>query len=412
LDVLVREAVLAAGGRLLEGLLDLDRGCAGPRVDCPGGHVAVFVGYRGKTIATVLGPVRVERAWYHCRACGAGVAPRDAQLGVTGGSVTAGLAEMIDTVAAVEAFAPAGRLLKTLAGVTVDAKRIERVAEADGLAAAAERSARAGGILSGKIIPLPPEGTTGGELPDMLYVAVDGTGVPTRTAETAGRAGKQPDGTARTREVKLAALFTQTRLDDHGRPARDPGSTSYLATFQPPCEFGNLVRAAAIERGLDTIRQVVVLGDGARWIWGLADTHFPAATQIVDLFQAREHLHELAKLLEFITPDPAAWLTARLTELDNGDIEAIAAAVGAYQKTGIDGPKGEQVATALAYFTANARRMRYAHYRRLGMFVGSGVVEAGCKNVIGARLKRSGTHWTIPSATAITTLRCQQATAA
>jgi hypothetical protein len=150
----------------------------------------------------------------------------------------------------------------------------------------------------------------------------------------------------------------------------------------------------------------VILGDGARWIWNLAEQRFPAATQIVDLFHAREHLHELAGLLDFIVPDPAQWLDQRLDELDNGDIDAISRAARLYD---LSGPKAELVDKAVAYFETNAHRMRYAHYRKLGMFVGSGVVEAGCKTVLGTRLKQSGMHWTARGATAIATLRCQHA---
>jgi hypothetical protein len=141
--------------------------------------------------------------------------------------------------------------------------------------------------------------------------------------------------------------------------------------------------------------------------WGLWFRRwFPEATHILDLYHAREHLHELASLLEFIVPDPTDWLQQRLTELDNGDIEAISAAA---RRHDIDGPKGDAVDKQVTYFETNAHRMRYAYYRKLAMFVGSGVVEAGCKSVLGARLKRSGMHWTARGATAITTLRCQHA---
>lgn len=399
----------ALGGQVLGELLDADRGHAGQQVPCGSGHQAVFVAYRPKTVRTVLGPVRLSRAWYHCRRCGHRFAPLDRQLDVAGTSHSPGLAAMIDIAAAAAPFATASTLLADLAGVNVTAKTIERIAEADGLAAEAEQAQRAEAIVAGRLVPFVPAPEPGEPVPDMLYVAVDGTGVPMRATETAGRTGKGPDGRARTREVKLAALFTQTTIDDEGYPIRDEDSTSYLATFENSEAFGTLVKAAAIERGHDQLRQSVVLGDGARWIWTQADKHFPAATQIVDLFHAREHLHTLAGLLEFITPDPPTWLQDRLTELDAGDIPAIERAVHEYE---ILGPKAQQIDRELAYFTTNAHRMRYAHYRQLGMFIGSGIVEAGCKNVIGQRLKQSGMHWTTRGATGITTLRCQQASAA
>lgn len=399
----IRAAMTALGGRLLQGLLDGDAGHTGPRIDCGHGHRAAFVGYRTKTVDTVLGPIGLRRAWYHCAACHHGHAPRDVQLGVADTSVSPGLQAMLDRAGAALPFGQAADLLADLAGVTVTGKRVERAAEAGGTAATAARNARARAILSRHVIPLPPAAP----VPDMLYLAVDGTGVPMTAAETAGRTGKGPDGRARTREAKLAALFTQTSIDDHGRPVRDPASTSYLATLEPVAHFTKLLVAAARDRGSDHIRQLVVLGDGAHWIWNLAGTHFPAATQIVDLFHAREHLHELADHLAFITYQPEQWKADRLAELDAGDIDAIITAASAYD---LEEHQAKQRAKDLTYFTTNAHRMRYAHFRDLGMFVGSGVVEAGCKAVIGARLKQSGMRWTSRGATAITTLRCQHAT--
>ncbi len=148
--------------------------------------------------------------------------------------------------------------------------------------------------------------------------------------ETAGRAGKGEDGRAGTREAKLACLFTQSRVDKDGYPVRDPGSSSYLATLDPVTTFAGLLDAEARRRGAEHIRQLIVLGDGAHWIWNLADQHFPAATQIVDLYHAREHLHALAEHLAFIITDPPTWLAQRLSDLDNGDIDAICAAAHVY----------------------------------------------------------------------------------
>ena len=405
METAIRTAMTTLGASLLEQLLDGDAGHHGPRVDCGAGHDAAFVAYRTKTIDTVLGPIVLRRAYYHCPDCRRGVLPRDDQLDVAGVSLSPGLRAMTARAGAAAPFAQAAALLADLAGITVTTKRVERSAEATGAAATAGQAAQTRAILAGRVVPPPPPGP----LPDMLYLAVDGTGLPMRASETTGRSGKGPDGRARTREAKLACLFTQTKTDDEGHPVRDPDSTSYLATLDPVETFADLLEAEARRRGSDHIRQLVVLGDGARWIWNLADQRFPAATQIVDLYHAREHLHELAGLLEFILPDPAAWLQDRLTELDKGDIEALSAAARLYD---LSGPKADQLDKAVAYFETNAHRMRYAYYRKLGMFVGSGVVEAGCKSVLGARLKRSGMHWTARGATAITTLRCQHASRA
>jgi hypothetical protein len=263
--------------------------------------------------------------------------------------------------------------------------------------------AQAAAITARRVIPLPPAGPR----PDMLYICVDGTGVPMIAAETEGRDGKSEDGRARTREVKLCCVFTQTSLDQDGRPVRDPRSSSYLITFAPAAEFGRLMAAEARRRGAAHVRQLVFLGDGAAWIWNLATRHFPEATQIVDLYHAREHLHDLAKLLEFMLGDhKQGWLAARLDELDDGDISAICAAARAFPLTG---KKASDLDTALGYFEHNAHRMHYAWYRDHGLFVGSGAVEAGCKSIVAQRCKLSGMRWTVPGATGILTLRCLEA---
>ncbi|PYI69719.1 ISKra4 family transposase [Arthrobacter livingstonensis] len=403
LEEAIRAGMTALGASLLEGLLAADSGHRGPRIECGSGHLAEFVSYRTKDIDTVLGTVQVQRAYYHCRKCRAGVVPRDAELGVCGSSISGGLASMIATAGAAVPFAQAAGLIKDLAGIALGTKRVERAAEAVGAAATASLKADTEAVLAGRVVPLPPPAPP----PEILYLAVDGTGVPMTLAETEGRAGKGPDGRARTREAKLGCLFTQTGLDDEGRPVRDEDSTSYFATLEPVEKFSDLVAAEAKRRGYEHIRQFVFLGDGAHWIWNMATARLPEATQIVDLFHAREHLHELANLLAFIiTEDPNDWYQARRTELDSGDIDAITNAAMIYP---LVGSKAKERTKALAYFQRNAHRMQYARFRRLGMFVGSGTVEAGCKAVIGQRLKLSGMRWSDPGATSIITLRCQHA---
>jgi hypothetical protein len=262
--------MLHAGCGILGQLLAADPGYRGARLPCGNGHDAEFIAYRDKTIDTVPGPVTLRRAWYHCEACKHGFAPRDAELGVAGASLSPGLTAMNDKAAAAGPFAKAAGLLEDLAGVRLTAKRVERAAEASGTAAAEAVRERSALIAGRKIVPLPPC-----PLPDMLYGVIDGTGVPMTAAETAGRAGKGEDGRARTREAKLAVFFTQDELDDGGYPVRNRDSSSYIATFEPAAVFGDLVKAEGIRRGAGHVRQLVVLGDGAPWIWNLADRHFP-----------------------------------------------------------------------------------------------------------------------------------------
>jgi hypothetical protein len=180
-----------------------------------------------------------------------------------------------------------------------------------------------------------------------------------------------------------------------------------VATFQPAHVFAGLVKAEGIRRGAGRARQLTILGDGAAWIWNIASSKFPEATQVVDLYHAREHLHDLARFLEFMLGDRKdEWLAARLEDLDYGDIDGICTAARVYPLTGV---KKDELDTALGYFENNAPRMRYKWFRSRGLFVGSGVVEAGCKAVIGQRLKSSDIRWTVAGAGAIAALRCQQA---
>lgn len=402
MELAIRTAMTQLGCSLLERLLSTEDGYGGPRVDCGSGHQAELVGYRDKSIDTVLGRVSVRRAYYHCRACHRGVVPRDAQLGVAGVSLSPGLRRMVARVGATAPFAAAADLLADLAGIALTTKRVERCAEADGRWAAAALESQSRAILDRRVAVLAPASP-----PDMLYVAIDGTGVPVVPAAALDRAGKAEDGRARTREVKLACLFTQTTLDEEGRPVRDPDTSSYVGTFAPAAQFATLVHAEARRRGAEHIRQIVVLGDGAPWIWNLATAILPEATQIVDLYHAREHIHALAaQLAPVLGPDQTTWLAARLDDLDAGDIETLVAATHQLPLSDTD---AEQVDKALAYFKTNAHRMRYAYFRDLGMFIGSGTVEAGCKTIIGQRLKLSGMRWNIPGATGIITLRCHRA---
>ena len=240
----------------------------------------------------------------------------------------------------------------------------------------------------------------------MLYAEVDGTGVPVRSSETEGRRGKGEDGKAGTREIKLARLFTVSALDDDGNPVMDPGSSTYVATFDGKDALAGLVEAEYLRRGGGHFRQVVAIGDGAAWIWSMAGALYPHATHITDVWHAREHLADLAAHLAFITPDPAQWLEDRRSELDAGNIKAIITAARQYPLAGV---KASDLDKKLGYFERNAHRMRYQHFRDLGMFTGSGAIEGGINAIVVRRAKQSGMHWTTNGAASIIALRCQHA---
>lgn len=397
-EMVLRREMHRVGGTILEKLLNSDKGYRGARVECPKGHQAEFVEYRSKEVVTVLSPIVVERAYYYCNQCREGVIPRDEELDVQDTGFSPGVRRMMGHVGGNEAFDAGRRDLEVLAGVTVSAKAVERVSEEIGkeveLIGRAERSS----FISGKAVSF--------ESAEKLYVCLDGTGVPVVTRETEGRQGKEKGLRARTREGKLGCIFTQTALDETGHPVRDEHSTTYVGAIETAEEFGWRLYGEALRRCLNRASKVIIIGDGASWIWNLAQQHFPGAVQIVDLYHAREHLASLGNLLYgFATKEAKQWTAQRCRQLDSGNIEKLTASLRRLR------PRGEfieDVEKTIAYFLSNISRMRYRQFKKQGYFVGSGVVEAGCKTIMGQRLKQSGMHWTVRGANAIIALRCCQ----
>lgn len=393
-----RAAMHRAGATVLEGLLAM-RETATPSLPCACGKRARFHSWRAKKLHTVLGELSFARAYYHCPDCGQGQSPRDRELDVSGTDFSPGLRRMIAAVGSETSFERGSEQLDLLAGVAVNAKAIERHAEAIGGAIAEAEHAE---IARAKQLELPEICSPPAEI---LYIEMDGTGVPVARRESNGRKGKTEGEPARTREAKLGCVFTQSSVDRKGRPQRDQDSTSYTAAIESAEDFGLRLYTEAWRRGWDHAKRKVVLGDGAVWIWNLAHEHFPGATQIVDLFHARQHLWDLARSLY---PNEEAqqkrWLMAHQQLLDHGKLKKLTVALRSIQ-TG-NPELAEKLRTEADYFHRNALRMRYPKFRRLGLFVGSGVVEAGCRTVIAARLKRSGMFWSVKGANSILALRC------
>lgn len=367
----------------------------GATTPCACGSPARYAGRRTKGFESVLGELRLQRAYYHCAACGRGFCPQDRSLGLEGSSLSPAVTRMVGQVAAMVSFAESSELLGELAGVAVDPKQVERTAERLGREIAQDEAR--------VVEPAPAAAPT-------LYVGMDGTGVPMRRSELAGRTGKQPDGSAKTREVKLVTVWSAERRDRQAIPVRDPGSISYSAAIESAATldtdeelspFAQRVEREVRRRGFDQARRRVVLGDGAAWIWNLADELFPGAIQIVDLYHAKGHLWDVAKAIYGAGTDLAEqWAKQRRDELDEGKIDAVLDALRAHA------PTNEEARKCLGYVTRNQPRMRYPEFRDQGLCVASGVVEAGCKVAIGTRLKRAGMRWTVAGANAIIALRC------
>jgi hypothetical protein len=402
----VEKAVRGMGqrvsGNLMEKVLNADRGkYKGSRIECGKGHEAKYQEQREKQLVTVVGKVQVKRAYYHCEECKRGVIPKDEELDIVGTSLSPGVRRMMGFVGGRGPFGEGQVLLEELAQIKVNVKAVERTAEAIGEEIEEKKQREIKGVMGGTIRFM--EGAE--EERGTMYVLMDGTGVPVVGRETAGRRGRGGDGKARTREAKLGCVFTQTRLDEEGRPVRDEDSTTYVGAIEEAGPFGKRIYAEASRRGLHRAKRVVVMGDGAPWIWGIAEMHFPGAIQIVDLYHALERLIGVGKSVYGSENNKwKQWSAPLVDALKQGDVESVLRSLRRLRPHGLDEKK--TVRNAIEYFEVNRERMRYGKFRKAGLFVGSGVVEAGCRTVIGGRLKMSGMWWTVRGANSIISLRC------
>jgi hypothetical protein len=346
------------------------------------------------------------RGYYHCGFCKHGFAPLDDRLGTAGTSLSPGLARACALAGAEMPYDTSRRFIATVTGLDLaSTSTLARTTRAHGVRAraliAAEQDARA--TAPRRVPGVNQEG------PDLCYIVLDGTGAPMLPCECAGRPGKDPtknDGRAGTREVKIGCFFTQTDTDpDTGDPIQDPGSATYVSTFEPAAAFGAHTKAEYHRRGFDQIRQPIVLGDGAKWIWAIADQHFPQATQIVDYFHAREHLADLTKTLTPVLTDPAVFEQTLVDHLDLGHTDQIAAAVAALDLPDTAPDLAKPAATEVGYFTGNHHRMQYADFTANGYYIGSGPVESACNTIVKQRAKRAGMHWTIRGLDPVLALR-------
>jgi uncharacterized protein UPF0236 len=368
----------------------------GPELPCACGGSAQYHGRHEKTFESALGPLRLERAYYHCERCQSGFCPRDRALGLGSSSLTPGVLRMTASAAALVSFEESSGLLHELAGVEVSAKQVERVAEGLGAEIAIDERQQVE-----KMSPVAPT----------MYLGMDGTGVPMRAPEVAGRAGKQADGSAKTREAKVATIWSAESRDKEGKPVRDPGSITYSAAIESAAmldtspelsDFAARVLREASRRGFAEATRRVVLGDGSTWIWNTAAELFPEATQILDRFHAKEHLSTVGKVIFSNSEAGKAWIQQRYDELDEGRLSSLVQSLHPYVG------KYEEARDCVRYIWNNRRRMRYPKFHQQGLCTSTGVVEAGCKVVIGTRLKRAGMHWTVKGANAIMALRCSK----
>ena len=390
-----RRQALRLAAQALEQRLNAD--CSdhlGPQLPCHCGGLAQYHGRHEKTFASVLGPLHLERAYYHCARCQSGFCPRDRALSLESFSLTPGVLRMTASAAALVSFEESRGLLHELAGVQISTRQVERAAESLGAEIAGEEREQVERV---------------GEAVPTMYLGMDGTGVPMRPQEVAQRAGKQADGSAKTREAKLVTVWTAESRDEQGKPMRDPGSVTYSAAIESAAtldtspvlsDFAQRVFREATRRSFTEAPTQVVLADGAAWIWNTAAELFPQATQILDRFHAKEHLSKVGKLIYGDSTESKKWTQLRYDELDQGRLSALIKALHPHAG------ESKEVKDCIHYICNNRRRMRYPRFHTQGLCTSSGVVEAGCKVVVGTRLKRAGMHWTVNGANAIIALRC------
>jgi len=390
LEMLVRTAISKPANALVEYLFQrqADRidGAYQPK---PG------QGYKGREtiqLQGIFGSFKLRRDYYYHAGKKEGHYPADAALGLEGG-YTPALAKLVCLEGADEAtYLKAQRHLEQTGGIAVSARQIQRVVQRVG-AAAQQWQER----------PAQPGDCQRYDTP-ILYVSADGTGVPMVPEELAGRKGKQADGQAKTRQVYLGCVFTQHRVDEQGRPVRDWESTTYVSSFKASNEFGPLLRQEALRRGMGSAGKVVLLLDGANGLENLGKLNFKDGVQIVDFFHAMEHAGlVLGALIGKDHPDYKRRLRRWAKRLLKDKVQALIAET---RQECAGRPQAPAVEDALHYFVSNVSRMQYGTFRAAGYFIGSGVVEAGCKTVIGGRCKHSGMFWSEAGAENILSLRC------
>ena len=400
IEMVVRSAMHQAGAAALTELLHFPTPTADQRtLPCSCGQQAHYRELRSKPILTAVGKVEVSRPYYLCAHCHSGQFPADVELDIEHTEFSPGVRRMLALVGQDAPFDQGRQQMKLLADLEVTTKAVERTAEAIGEDIAAREQNQ---IQRAMQLDLP---VVVGEAIPLLYVQMDGTGVPVVKKETEDRQGKTQGQPAHTREVKLGCVFTQTTWDQGGYAIRDPDSTTYVGAIETAEAFGKRLYLEAWKRGWSRAQKRVLMGDGSEWIWNQAQEHFPGATQIVDLYHAREHLWELARKLH---PNDEAnqnrWMMVHQDLLDDGKIEELVSSFRSMETSQAE--LAEKIRTEAAYFEKNAERMRYPEFRRQHLFVGTGVIEAGCKTVIGSRCKQSGMFWTVRGVNAILALRC------
>lgn len=356
-----------------------------PSLPCACGHQALYQRERKAQVTTLLGPISFQRAYYLCPACGVGQHPLDAQLQCCAGSRSQALDELLALLGATQdSFGQAAMVLERLTLVHVSANSVRAATEQLG-ALLLERHPQPQSERPAS----PPPCARAPASPSRLYITMDGV-----LAHLHERGWS---------EIKVGCCYqTHTRVD-RARPERleiRAHSPSYVAALEEAREFGWRLWEEAMRRGVLRSEEVVVLGDGAHWIWNIAERHFPRAIQIVDWYHASEYLWNAASAIwGEASSKRAEWAQAQLDKLWESKVDEVLLELEQW------GARGEPVAAALSYYSEHQTRMDYASYRARGLQIGSGSVESACKQLVSARLKQAGMIWDADGAEAVAMVR-------
>jgi hypothetical protein len=382
----LRDAALRDTARLLEGFLNhelpqlLGEAQLRPN-EC-------FHSYQSRKVCTGVGPIRLRRAYY--RSDQGGRYPMDEMLGLHDQYTPATVQLMCWAGAMDSSFELASDTLARFAGLDIPGRQVQRVINAFGQSAGAWMHDREGAKRQAPV--------------DVLNIQTDMTGIPARPEELQQVKGKQPDGSAKSRQIKVGCVFTQSR-NAQGHPQRDPFSSTYIAAFCDRTEFAPLLWDEALKRGYATARKTVFIGDGAEWIWNMVNDRFSDAVQIVDFYHACEHLHALCQALEPDDERAKALFKRWRRRLKNNGLPGILEAT-ATRISSLGAEAREAVKAEASYFETHAERMRYRTFRRKGYFIGSGAIEGACRHIVAQRAKLSGMRWSCDGAENVMAFRC------
>jgi hypothetical protein len=374
------QAMLSA----MVGKIDAKETYRGTRVECECGSHARFVDYRPRWVRTLCGDIRVSRAYYHCRECHSGISPWDEEQGLTERIWSPGIRALSAEMCAHLTYSESESLLRRVLGFGIEESSQQEMVIDIGNRIRAEEAARIQGCVDGEDVVVTEE------TPDRLYVSMDAA-----KAHTGGM----------WHDIKVGVVFQGKRPPEGSeRESDEMEKARYVAAQETSEEFGRRIYVRSLLSGLERAKQVVVIGDGAEWIWNEAAIHFPKCIEVLDYYHACEHIHSLASALYGAEdPNGKRWAKTHCDRLKAQGPKSLITAISRRKPKTQE--EKEALRLALGYFKAHRRRMKYPKYLKAGLMIGSGPVEAACKVVVGQRLKQAGMRWSKAGADAILALR-------